>query len=93
MILIENKEVQELPIITEFNSSTLFQEKFNQQWIKNHKLGIVLNSFKDIEMGVKELLEGKNLTQYKNNASQINNQAIFEAINIFEKIMSQKEKG
>src|SRR5579864_3885735 len=46
-----------LPVIVECNAWTLPQERYNAQWIRERDVGVVLKSFRDIDSGVRELLE------------------------------------
>src|SRR5215813_9669806 len=37
-----------LPVIVECNSWTLPQERFNAEWVKEKRVGVVLDSFRDV---------------------------------------------
>jgi len=47
----------QLPIIVERNAWTLPQERYNTDWIREKQVGVVLKSFRDIDVGLQELLE------------------------------------
>ncbi|NJL50970.1 MAG: hypothetical protein HC930_00050 [Hydrococcus sp. SU_1_0] len=78
-----------LPIITEHNSSTMLQELDNVKWIEKNKLGIVVRSFQFIEQAITELIEPKNLDYYRSNNTAMNNQSVFEVIDIVKTILSE----
>ena len=46
-----------LPVIVERNAWTLPQERYNADWVKEKKAGIVLDSFSGIRQAVSDLLE------------------------------------
>ncbi len=82
-----------LPVIVERNAWTLPQERYNAQWVREQGVGIVLNSFGQIENAVKELLSGDRLNEMKQNISRLNNRAVFEVPAILEKILLFPQRG
>src|SRR5215813_4750685 len=54
-----------LPVIVECNGRTLPQERYNAQWVKEKRVGIVLKGFRRITEGVKEMLEPANFADYR----------------------------
>jgi Glycosyltransferase family 28 C-terminal domain/Monogalactosyldiacylglycerol (MGDG) synthase len=76
-----------LPVVVERNAWTLPQERYNADWIREKGLGVVLKSFRDIEAGLRELLEPANLDRYRRNAAAIENRAVFEIPEILEQLL------
>jgi hypothetical protein len=76
-----------LPVIIECNATTLPQERYNAQWVKENDLGIVLPNFKRVEEAVERMLQPENVTRYHSNVCALNNRAVFEIPGMFEKIL------
>ena len=76
-----------LPVITECNSWTLPQERYNAEWIRENKIGIVVKNFKTIDAAVRELLQPENLARFRNNTAAMPNNAVFEIPEILDRIM------
>src|SRR5579859_2186854 len=76
-----------LPVLVECNSWTLPQERFNAEWVTQKKVGVVLKSFDDVVSGVQEMLDPAKLAEFKKNVAAQNNRAIFEIMNILEKVL------
>lgn len=76
-----------LPVIVECNASTMPQERYNTQWVRENECGIVLESFDEIESAVQKLLEGSTLERFRTNASAHKNRAVYEAVDILAKLM------
>jgi hypothetical protein len=70
--------VRKLPVILECNAWTLPQERYNTEWVREKRVGIVLNNFGEIVSGVRQLLEARTFAEFRGNAAALNNQAIFE---------------
>src|SRR6202043_2342698 len=70
--------VRKLPVLIECNAWTLPQERYNCEWVKQQRVGIVLSSFNDVVKGVSQMLEPATLAEFRKNVSAQNNQAIFE---------------
>lgn len=79
--------VRRLPVILECNSWTLPQERYNTNWVKEKRVGIVLHNFRDIVQGVNQLLEPTTLKEFRENVATLSNQAIFEIPEIFAKLL------
>jgi hypothetical protein len=77
-----------LPVIVERNRWTLPQERFNTEWVRENKVGVVLDNFRDIERGVRDLLAGDTLAKFRENAARIENKAVFEIVDILDTIMA-----
>ncbi len=80
-----------LPVITECNASTLVQERYNAEWIANNGVGIVLRNFRKIDKAVARLIQPENLAHYRANAASINNKAVFEVVDILDRILEHSQ--
>jgi len=67
-----------LPVVVERNAWTLPQERYNTEWILEKRLGVVLKSFREIDAGLRELLDPANFVRFRANAAAITNRAVFE---------------
>ena len=76
-----------LPVIVERNAWTLPQERYNTEWIREKQVGVVLKSFRDINAGLRELLDTGNFDRFRVNAAAIRNRAVFEIPDILERMM------
>ena len=74
-----------LPVITFRNGSTMPQERYNTTWVEENQLGRVIGSVNDLPGAVASVLS--DLSSYKQNVQQINNQAVFEVVAALGKIM------
>jgi UDP-N-acetylglucosamine:LPS N-acetylglucosamine transferase len=81
--------VRNLPVILECNAWTLPQERYNTEWVKEKRVGIVLQNFREIVSGVRQLLQAGKLAEYRANTQALNNQAIFEIPEIFAKLLGE----
>jgi glycosyl transferase family 28 len=82
----------QLPIVVERNAWTLPQERYNTEWIGEKQVGVVLKSFRDIDAGLKELLEPVNYARFRANAAAIKNRAVFEIPEILDSLMQRKSR-
>lgn len=78
-----------LPIIVECNRYTVLHEKANVNWIRQHQLGLVIESFKQVDQAVLKLLDPSILKQLRSNTAALNNRAVFEIPEILEKILAK----
>jgi len=83
----------QLPVITECNSWTLPQERYNADWIKEKEIGLVVRSFRKIEPAVRELLAPATLARCKRNTAAMPNRAVFEIPGILEQILNRCGPG
>jgi len=77
-----------LPVIIDCNAWTLPQERYNAQWVREKKVGIVVRSHREVAGAVAELLKPGELARYRARTAAMENRAIFEIPAIFEKILS-----
>jgi hypothetical protein len=79
-----------LPVMVERNAWTLPQERYNTEWIREKDVGVVLKSFREIDSGVRTLLEPANFARFRANAAAIKNRAVFEIPDMLDAILQQK---
>jgi hypothetical protein len=85
--------VRKLPVLIECNAWTLPQERYNTEWVTQKRVGIVLNSFKDVVTGVQKMLEPATLAEFRRNVAVLNNRAIFEIPEILAKLLGEAPAG
>jgi hypothetical protein len=81
-----------LPVVVERNAWTLPQERYNTEWILEKKAGVVLKSFREIDEGLRELLDATNFARFRANAAAITNRAVFEIPEILEKVLQRETR-
>jgi len=81
--------VRKLPVLIECNAWTLPQERYNAEWVKEKRVGIVLKSFRDVVAGVRQMLEPANLAEFRENVAAQENRAIFEIPEILAKLLGE----
>ena len=77
-----------LPVLVECNAWTLPQERFNAEWVTEKRVGVVLKSFDDVVSGVRQMLEPAKLAELRKNVAAQNNRAIFEIMEILERLLA-----
>ena len=77
---------QGLPVIVVRNAFTMPQERYNTRWLVESGGGLVLDSFKTIEVGVGEVIA--DLHRYRQNLTRLHNRAVFEIPDILESILT-----
>lgn len=78
----------QLPVIVEQNAWTLPQERFNAEWIRDNGVGIVLDSFRNIDHSVCELLESKRLNGMRRAIACVENKALYEVPRFLAQILA-----
>jgi len=78
-----------LPVIVTDNAWTMPQERYNAQWVREQRLGIVHRSFRTIERAVAELLS--DLNGFRHSVRRVNNRALFEVPHILDRILAQAD--
>jgi hypothetical protein len=81
--------VKGLPVLVECNAWTLPQERYNTEWVKEKRVGIVLGSFKQVVEGVRQMLEPATLARFRANVAAQKNRAIFEIPEILAKLLGE----
>jgi len=84
--------MRKLPVILECNAWTLPQERYNTEWVREKRVGIVLRNFREIVGGVKQLLEPATLAEFRRNVAALENRAIFEVPEIFAKLLGEESR-
>lgn len=82
--------VRALPVVLECNAWTLPQERYNTEWVKENRVGIVLHDFTEIVNGVQQLLQPGKLAEYRRNTQSLHNRAIFEIPEIFAELLGER---
>jgi len=81
--------VRKLPVLVECNSWTLPQERYNAEWVKEKRVGIVLKSFREVVGGVQQMLEPATFAEFRRNVGAQNNRAIFEIPEILSNLFGE----
>ncbi|HEV2689144.1 MAG TPA: glycosyltransferase, partial [Bryobacteraceae bacterium] len=79
-----------LPVIVERNAWTLPQERYNAEWIREKQVGVVLKSFREMDDGLRELLDPPNFARFRANAAAIKNRAVFEIPEILDSLLRRE---
>ncbi|VWX61348.1 1,2-diacylglycerol 3-beta-galactosyltransferase [Burkholderiales bacterium 8X] len=74
-----------LPSVVVRNRSTLPQERYNTDWLREHDLGLVCSSFRHVEPAVRHLLA--DLERFQSATRRVRNRSVFEVPGILERIM------
>jgi len=82
----------QLPMVVERNAWTLPQERYNTEWILEKQVGVVLKSFREIDAGLRELLDAANFARFRANAAAIVNRAVFEIPDILETLLQPEKR-
>ncbi len=83
---ISEATVMQLPAIVERNISTMPQERYNVEWLLQKQVGLAVRNFRSIDEAVAQLLDPEKLARYRANAAALNNQAVFEVVDILQEI-------
>jgi hypothetical protein len=81
--------MRKLPVILECNAWTLPQERYNTEWVKEKRVGIVLNNFDEIVGGVQQMLAPGALAEFRGNVERLENRAVFEVPEIFARLLGE----
>jgi len=76
-----------LPVIIDCNAWTLPQERYNAQWVREQKVGLVVPSHRQVASAVAQLLKPGELVRFRARTAEMQNRAVFEIPAIFEKIL------
>jgi UDP-N-acetylglucosamine:LPS N-acetylglucosamine transferase len=76
---------QGLPVVVVRNTWTMPQERYNTDWVLENGAGIVLESFRFIDEGVRSIIA--RLDEFKAHLARIENRAVFEIPAILERIL------
>lgn len=78
-----------LPVIVASNAWTLPHERYNAAWIRDEQLGLVVNSFAQVDKAVGQLLAPDNFHHFRARAAALENRAVFEAPEVLAEIASR----
>ena len=81
--------VRKLPVLIECNAWTLPQERYNAEWVKEKRVGIVLESFRDVAAGAKQMLTPGALDDFRRNVAAQDNRAVFEIPEILARLLGE----
>jgi UDP-N-acetylglucosamine:LPS N-acetylglucosamine transferase len=76
---------QRLPVIVVRNAWTMPQERYNTEWVQEHGVGMVLDSFKAVRDGVRTLTT--RIDEHRACVARVQNRAIFEIPGILDAIL------
>ena len=79
-----------LPVIVTCNAWTLPQERWNAEWVRAQRVGLVERSFQPIRAAVHALW--RDLPRFRENVQRIQNRAVFEVPEILERILAQRPR-
>jgi hypothetical protein len=82
-----------LPVIVECNRHTVAHEIANVNWVRQYQLGIAIESFRNIDKAVEEMLNPKIFKKLQSNTVALENRAAFEIPEILQKILEQHSLG
>lgn len=88
-VSISEAMAMKLPVITECNASTMIQERYCAEWVANKEVGIVISNFRNIDRAVAKLIQPENCSRYRANLNTFNNQAVFEVVDVLQRILEQ----
>ena len=83
-----------LPVLVECNSSTLPQERYNTEWVREKGVGVVVRNFRsDVVGAVKTFLDPNRLEGMKKNVSALHNRAVFEIPEFLASLLAEGESN
>jgi len=71
------------------NSWTLPQERYNAEWLTENGLGMVLDSFDEIDGAVSRMLAGTTLADMRARTAKLENRAVWEIPAILGQIIEE----
>ena len=80
-----------LPVIVTRNAWTMPQERWNTQWVQQHRLGVVQRSFATVQQAVDQVTQ--HLDEYRARVQAIDNRAVFEVPHILQRILDGSMDG
>lgn len=80
---------QGLPVLVVDNAWTMPQERYNAEWVRENRLGVVPRSFRHVHREVGQLLG--QLDGFRASVRRMDNQALFEVPGILERILEASE--
>lgn len=81
--------VRQLPVLIECNAWTLPQERYNTEWVREKRVGVVLKNFREVVAGVKQMTDPGTLAEFRQNVAKQNNRAVFEIAEILSTLLGE----
>lgn len=78
-----------LPVITFNNAWTMPQERYNTEWLREQRLGVVLPSVRGLAQAVDGLLPA--LGVHRLRVAQLNNRAVFEVPQVLARLLDEAD--
>ena len=82
-----------LPVIVECNASTLPQERYNTEWVREKKVGTVIKNFKGIVPAVQLFLQPGKLAELQHNVAALHNRAVFEIADFLASLLRARDEA
>lgn len=76
-----------LPVVTVRNAFTMPQERFNTDWVAAQGLGRVLESWRQVDQAVPQLID--RLPAYRAAVGRVHNRAVYEVVALIERLLQQ----
>jgi len=76
---------QGLPVIVVRNALTMPQERYNTTWVRERRVGVVLDSFRSVREGVAQVIA--ELPELRRRVAAIENRAVFEIPEILARML------
>ncbi|MBK1713122.1 glycosyltransferase [Rubrivivax gelatinosus] len=74
-----------LPVLSFENASTLPQERYNVQWLRELGLGLAVASVRELPEAMRGLLQ--RLPQYQARVRWVDNRAVYEVLEVFDELL------
>ncbi len=82
--------VMGLPLIVKSDVTTIVQERYNVEWIKERQVGLAFRRIRELPHAVQTLLEPQRYKEMRARIQAMNNRAVFEVPDILEQILHQR---
>ena len=79
-----------LPVIVELNARTMPQERYNAEWVLEKQVGVSVSSFRNVDSAVERLVRPANFARFRRNAAALENRAVFEIVEILQRILQSR---
>jgi UDP-N-acetylglucosamine:LPS N-acetylglucosamine transferase len=76
-----------LPVITLGNASTMPQERYNTEWVRDCGVGLVVKSARAIGPAVRDLLD--RIDSFRRRVGVLRNSAVFEVVEVMDLLLKQ----
>lgn len=79
---------QQLPVIVKDNSTTMYQERFVADWVKQNQYGLSIKDFSQTDRVVSQIFEKDTFKKIKERLQEHKNQAYFEISHFLNKLLA-----